>query len=72
MPVAAITNIRNFVTLRPPNTGLIIVITQKTYFQSLMGTFNAMFSGGIGSKIHVLATLEEALRLIEQENSSQA
>ena len=67
-----ITQARNVLQLRPPNAGLVIVVTKTTFFQTLVEAFNKMFSGGTRSRLHIVADLDEAFQLIEREGPNTA
>ena len=68
----SITHTRNVMRLQPPNAGLVIIITHTAFFRTLAETFNKVFSGGIGSRIHIVADMEAAMNLVEQQSSDQA
>ncbi len=68
---SVIMHARNVLTAYPPNCDMLIMVTRNMLVQRLANIFQSTFRGGVGSRVYIVTSDEDAYRLIRSRAESQ-
>ena len=66
----AITHARSALAALPDNWGILVIVSTSVLIQRLVSIFRTAFTGRMSIKTYSVTSIEEAYRVIEQQDSS--